>query len=89
MPILWHNLYMAIIKEIKRKRSKSHSALNAALQSALIESRENQYRAVGIVMLGKDVDYTDFFIVPDVEVGAIALLLEELRDEIRGTKYED
>lgn len=76
------------VKEIKRKRSRSHNAILAVLQSALIEARENQYKGVAIALLGKDQDVSDFFIVPGTEISGLALLLEELKDEVKGTKYE-
>lgn len=78
------------IKEIKRPRSKSHSAIIAKLQAALTESRDNQYLGVGFVLIGKGTnpDVIDFFLVPDTLISVATSAVRDLEKEIEASIYD-
>lgn len=80
---------MADIKQVKSKRSKSHGAIVAMAQALCAEVRDNQYKAIGFVLVGKDTDVTNFFIVPGTEISSLSEALDDLRTEVKNTKYED
>ena len=79
---------VAVIKVVKRKRSKSHSALLTLVQGVLAELRENQYTAIAIAMKGKKQNYLVNFILDGTDIDAVAGMVDDLKDEVKKMRYE-
>lgn len=80
---------MTAIRELKRKRSKSHNALISFLQNALSLARNEQYTSIAISMKGKKGHYVDCVIIPGVDLDVVLGGLKALEDKVKAEYDQD